>query len=344
MATFKRALKIPARPQIKAGKQPIPRQVIVPKKAQPVVAENMPVQRTSVVPQNVPLQPATLANTVAQIPSPMANYVAGEDLQSLYQRIQNQFTNPTNPLYYRNPQTYEPAKAPVPVGFESYGFDKGLVDYLNNQREKSSFDMGVSYNYDPVTQTFKGQAMGGPVTKTLAEIQTEAQNYANRPVFNPNNPPVAAQAGAMPYPSTQMPIQGGFGQPLVPYAPNVPVYQNTQPSSGIQQMQNQLGMQPQQDFGGMSTMNTQGLGGIGQSPYQANPMVAGMGSGMATPYNSGNPMGSTNMAQPFNQTMPQTGFVPMGGYNPQNTSYGSFGAIQQPMGGFQNIGSLLGKG
>ena len=35
---------------------------------------------------------------------------------------------------------------------------------------------------------------------------------------------------------------------------------------------------------------------------------------------------------------------PMGGYDPQNTSYGSFGAIQQPMGGFQNIGSLLGKG
>jgi hypothetical protein len=234
--------------------------------------------------------------------------------------------------------------------------------------------------------------MGGPVTKTLAQIQAEAQNYANRPVYDRNNPLFrggVGQLGVAQNPPTRAPIIGeysvgtiyqgqqpfypydggiaptssapnnnfvdpfagrgslvndmrepdvndlrkpnvngnvisGFGQPLVPYTPNLPNYQNTQPFNGIQQMQGQLGMQPQQYFGGMSNMNTQGLGGMGQSPY--------------------NPMMGNNMAQPSNQTMPQTGFVPMGGYDPQNTSYGSFGAIQQPMGGFQNIGSLLGMG
>jgi len=324
MAAFKRATKISARPQIQAVQQPIPRQVILPQKAQPVAARNIGGKKTSVAPTSVPMRPAVLANTTAQMPATL-NPFAGQDLQSLYQTMQNQITNPTNPLYFSNPQTNQPA--PAPVNYESYGFDKGLVDYLNNQREISAFDAGVAYGYDPVTQTFTGGAMGGPVTKTLAQMQIEAQNYANRPVFDPNNPRVRAgvgQLGVAQNPPTQMPVQGGFGQPLVPYTPNVPNYQNTQPFNGIQQMQGQLGMQPQQNFGSMPNYNQQGLGSMGQSPY--------------------NPMMGNNMAQPFNQTMPQTGFVPMGGYDPQNTSYGSFGAIQQPMGGFQNIGSLLGMG
>jgi len=346
MATFKRATKIPARPQIKAAKQSIPRQVILPQKAQPVVSRNIGGKKTSVAPTNVPMRPAVLANTTAQMPATL-NPFAGQDLQSLFQRMQNQITNPTNPLYNSNPQTNEPAQAPTRVNYESYGFDKGLVDYLNNQRQQSYYDGGISYEYDPTTQTFRGGAMGGPVTKTLAQIQAEAQNYANRPAYDPNNPLFRAgggQLGVAQNPLTRAPVMGessvgtigypagggtttyqsGFGQPLVPYTPNLPSYQNTQPFNGIQQMQGQLGMQPQQNFGSMPNYNQQGLGSMGQSAY--------------------NPMMGNNMAQPFNQTMPQTGFVPMGGYDPQNTSYGSFGAIQQPMGGFQNIGSLLGMG
>lgn len=349
MAAFKRANKISARPQIQAVQQPVSRPVITPQTRIPSIAPNFtsrpfgaarktPVQQAPVVPTSTPVQPAVLA--------PVNN----QDMLNLYRQIQNQITNPTNPLYYNDyitgvrtpfntPQTNEPAQAPAPVNYESYGFDKGLVDYLNNQREMSYTDAGIGYSYDPATQTFKGLTMGGPVTKTLAQIQAEAQNYANRPVYNPRNPLVSnfsgsGQLGVAQNPSTLAPAMGessvgsigypagggtttyqsGFGQPLVPYTPNQPNYQNIQPNSGIQQLQGQLGMQ-QQNFGGM-----------GQSPYQASPMMG------------------NNMAQPFNQTMPQTGFVPMGGYDPQNTSYGSFGAIQQPMGGFQNIGSLLGKG
>ena len=340
MAAFKRANKISARPQIQAVQQPVSRPVITPQTRIPSIAPNFtsrpfgaarktPVQQAPVVPTSTPVQPAVLAS------------VNNQDMLNLYRQIQNQITNPTNPLYYNDyitgvrtpfntPQTNEPAQAPAPVNYESYGFDKGLVDYLNNQREMSYTDAGIGYSYDPATQTFKGLTMSGPVTKTLAQIQREAQNYANRPVYNPRDPLVSntsggGQLGIAQNPSTQMPTQGGFGQPLVPYAPNQPNYQNIQPNSGIQQLQGQLGMQ-QQNFGGMPTMNPQGLGGMGQFPYQASPMM------------------NNNMAQPFNQTMPQTGFIPMGGYDPQNTSYGSFGAIQQPMGGFQNIGSLLGKG
>ena len=57
MATFKRATKIPARPQIKAVQQPIPRQVILPQKAQPVVFRNIRGKKTSVAPTNVPMRP-----------------------------------------------------------------------------------------------------------------------------------------------------------------------------------------------------------------------------------------------------------------------------------------------
>lgn len=60
--------------------------------------------------------------------------------------------------------------------FSSFGFDKKLLDYLNNQRAASTYDGGIDYAYDPVTQTFRGGARGGPVTKTLDEMQA----YANK--------------------------------------------------------------------------------------------------------------------------------------------------------------------
>jgi hypothetical protein len=306
--------KISNRPTIKAAQQPLPRQII--KAIKSPVKPQMPTATAQ------DLQRLYAASNMA-----MANQVQNRPpMQATANYGQGTLVAPNQPT-------------PAMSNFNSYGFDKGLVDYLNNQRERSTYDAGISYNYDPVTQTFTGNTMGGPVTMNLAQMQAEAQNYALRPVFNKNNPDVAAQAGVMQNTSTQRPVQGGFGQPLVPYAPNLPNYQNTQPSSGIQQLQSQLGMQSQQNFGSMPNYNQQGLGGMGQSPYQANPM---MGGNMATPYNSGNPtMGNNTQAQPFGQTMAQAGFVPVGGYDPQNTSYGSFGAIQQPMGGFGNFGSLI---
>jgi len=317
MAILNRASKISARPQLKAVKQPIPRQVILPKKA-PAKASGI-ARPTNVTPrQNVPVSPAE-AQRIMNMQKPPSIPLMAQPLPSLYQSMQNQITNLTNPLYNSNPQTNEPA--PAPVNYESYGFDKGLVDYLNNQKQMSYTDGGVSYNYDPATQTFTGGTRGGPVTMTLAEMQAQAQNY------NPmgggqfeTNPMANPMYNA---PDINNPLFAGFSAPNPMANPmyNAPDVNNPLFAGFSAPMPNNMN---QQGFGAMPNMNTQGLGGMGQSPY--------------------NPMMGNNMAQPSNQTMPQTGFVPMGGYDPQNTSYGSFGAIQQPMGGFQNIGSLLGMG
>jgi len=59
--------------------------------------------------------------------------------------------------------------------YSQYGFDPSVVNYLQNQQRMSATDAGISYEYDPSTQTFKGQTMSGPVTKTMAQIQQEAQ-------------------------------------------------------------------------------------------------------------------------------------------------------------------------
>jgi len=61
-------------------------------------------------------------------------------------------------------------------GFNNYGFDRNLVDYLNKQKKLSTFDAGISYDYDPATQTFFGGTMAGPVKKTLKQMQTESQS------------------------------------------------------------------------------------------------------------------------------------------------------------------------
>jgi hypothetical protein len=70
--------------------------------------------------------------------------------------------------------------------FSSFGFDKGLVDYLNQQRTASETDGGVNYSYDPNTKMFMGGTRGNPnITKSLAEMQAAAQ------------PVQAAQGGLM---------------------------------------------------------------------------------------------------------------------------------------------------
>lgn len=402
MATLKSASKIASRPQIKAVKQPIPRQVILPKKAKPVKAPARPLIAPPL--PSLPMQPRA-TTSVGGVPQ--------SNMQNILSRLQQLQNNPNNINQGTNVSPAQPA--PAMADFNSYGFDRGLVDYLNNQRQMSYLDGGVSYNYDPATRTFTGGAMGGPVTMTLAQMQAQAQNYRNRPVYNPRGNPnltvgessigtfaYPAGGGVSAYPAGGgfsetpqfnraipqemidanareaaltalqpptnygsaenmremmksrlgggdyntpnsggvgsyspgptwsnappptnggMPLvqgggnYGGFGQPLVPFQTNQPVMQNPQQFTNQsfnqpfnpQQLPQQLGMQPLQ-FNPNMNYNPQNLGGVSQPDYN------------------------------------QTGFVPMGGNNPQNTSYGSFGAIQQPMGGFGNIGSLLGMG
>ena len=117
---------------------PAPRQMPVP--AKPIVA---PVQ-APLMQQPVQATPPSLSVSPAQPvqpqPQPQANYGGAQD-----------------------------------SGFNNYGFNRNLVDYLNNQQKLSTFDAGVSYKYDPATQTFTGGSMGGPIKKTLQQMQTESQ-------------------------------------------------------------------------------------------------------------------------------------------------------------------------
>jgi len=79
------------------------------------------------------------------------------------------------------PSSLPTSSAPSPQAnyegeFTSYGFDRPLLDYLNNQQRLSTFDAGISYSYDPATQTFTGGTRGsGPFKKTLQEMQAESR-------------------------------------------------------------------------------------------------------------------------------------------------------------------------
>jgi hypothetical protein len=44
-------------------------------------------------------------------------------------------------------------------GFNQYGFDSNLLNYLNRQKQASFIDAGASYSYDPTNQTFSGGTM-----------------------------------------------------------------------------------------------------------------------------------------------------------------------------------------
>jgi hypothetical protein len=89
--------------------------------------------------------------------------------------VYNADGTPLNPLV-TGPRPIEP-------NFNNYGFDPALVDYLNKQKQMSTYDAGVSYQYDPATQTFTGATMAGPVKKTLQEMQAQQQTQGQPPGF-----------------------------------------------------------------------------------------------------------------------------------------------------------------
>jgi hypothetical protein len=122
---------------------------------QPVQAAPAPVQtpmQAAPAPMPAPSQTPVLAKPI----------VAPAQMPSMQQPVQA--TPPSLPA--------SPAQD---SGFGNYGFDPNLVDYLNNQKRLSTFDAGISYRYDPATQTFTGGTMGGPIKKTLQQMQMESQ-------------------------------------------------------------------------------------------------------------------------------------------------------------------------
>jgi hypothetical protein len=69
--------------------------------------------------------------------------------------------------------------------YTKYGFDQPLINYLQDQYNKSTFDAGIGWSYDPTTQTFSGGTMAGPQTATLAEMQNRAKGYTPQAI-DPN--------------------------------------------------------------------------------------------------------------------------------------------------------------
>jgi hypothetical protein len=67
---------------------------------------------------------------------------------------------PTRPSSILDIKPYTPKVDPNrDYGFNQYGFDSSLLNYLNQQKQGSFIDAGTSYNYDPTTQTFSGGNM-----------------------------------------------------------------------------------------------------------------------------------------------------------------------------------------
>jgi len=277
MATLKPVRKISARPQIKAVKQPIPRQVILPKKAQPIAkAPSIPMMAQPL--PSLPMQQNT-------------NY--------------SQFQNPTNPIMNQS--------SVGTVGYPTNGSQTSIYQGQQNPvmanmptpiMSESSVG-SIGYPADGGTTNYQGQQPFNPAVTTFSgfnQPQNSYMDYTN----NTMQLPAGYNTGSVP---SAMPQQGG---PAV---------------------------MPQQD-GNM--VNIPSATPDVNSPYFAgfsapNPMFNPM-------YNApdvNNPL-FAGFSAPIPNNMNSQGFVPMGGNNLQNTSTGSFGAIQQPMGSVGNIGSLLG--
>jgi hypothetical protein len=287
MATFKTAPKVAARPQIKAVKQPIPRQVILPKKAQPVAKAPakasgiaMP---TNVTPrQNVPVSSAEAQRIMNMQKAPSIPMMA-QPLPSLPMQ--------QNPNYsqFQNPANLTMGQSSVgTVGYPANG--SGTSIYQGQQNPTMANMLAPTMGESSVGSIGYPASMGGGVQQQMSQQD-------GNPMFNP----------AYNAPDVNNPLFAGFS------APN-PMFN---PMYNAPDINNPL-------FAGFSAPNPM-ANSMYNAPDVNNPLFAGFSA-------------------PMPNNMNQQGFGPMGGNNPQNIRYGGSSPVQQPMGGFGNIGSLLGKG
>jgi len=151
----------------------------------------------------------TMGGQQNNVPQFAQNYLQQQQMgQQQQPNIASIFGNLTQQQQSPSPfnQSLPSSTTQAPQGYDSYGFDKNVVDYLNKQRQKSALDAGVAYQYDPQTQMFTGSTMGGQVRKSLADIQREAsgaQQYQQ-----PYSPRMS-----MDMPQGLQPLQGQFSYP-----------------------------------------------------------------------------------------------------------------------------------
>jgi hypothetical protein len=95
-------------------------------------------------------------------------------------------------------------------GFNQYGFDSNLLNYLNRQKQASFIDAGASYSYDPTNQTFSGGTMvaqyGNIPLSVLQQVATSGdrnllQQYqiGGRGFNQPSGGRAGFAEGGMPY-------------------------------------------------------------------------------------------------------------------------------------------------
>jgi len=205
-------------------------------------------------------------------------------LQNAFQTIAQ---NNRNKRIIKNPTVSNP----LVNSYDKYGFDADMVNYLNDQKRKSATDAGISWNYDPTTKMFTGNTMAGPQSISLLDMKNQVANSKNPQMLNQQNAPyeinnLGALATSKILPNS---LLGGN------FAPWNVISPTAQPTS--------LESQPfqysaQQPLGFTSTMTPEMLS-------QAQTGMSQMGTvpgQMATPYNSGNPMGgyaSQQTVQPY---------------------------------------------
>jgi hypothetical protein len=105
-------------------------------------------------------------------------------------------------------------------GFNQYGFDSNLLNYLNRQKQGSFIDAGASYNYDPTTQTFSGGTMGAQYGNIPLSVLQQVATSGDRNLLqqyqtggrNFNQPAVQSQS-QQPLSNIQNILSGGTGGP-----------------------------------------------------------------------------------------------------------------------------------
>jgi hypothetical protein len=108
----------------------------------------------------------------------------------------------------RGPRPFGPQVDPNrDYGFNQYGFDSSLLNYLNQQKQGSFNDMGASYNYDPTTQTFSGGTMGAQYGNIPLSVLQQVATSGDRNLLQQYqtggrgfNQPQSQQPGVQPIP------------------------------------------------------------------------------------------------------------------------------------------------
>ena len=132
-------------------------------------------------------------NTGGQQPNPIqpggaVDPIGSPQQPSMPQPIQpGPSVDPIKPLGPRGPRPFGPQVDPNrDYGFNQYGFDSNLLNYLNRNAQATAIDGGRFYKYNPTTQTFSSSTPRSQVNQyeniplsVLQQVSTNPYEYRN---------------------------------------------------------------------------------------------------------------------------------------------------------------------